>query len=146
MNKKPFNHQNWLHLPYYRSDAIRMLFAIGRPQCQAALEVVLDRINKGESLEASLWTDSRWYVTITDLALKAILPAQERIRAARFALTLDVRTDVLLWNHLGGNCWVRGRRWRNICKAAFPAEWADNEVVPVRDNRVGNKHIHLYKG
>ena len=138
-----------LHLSHYRHDLVRMIFCMDLPNCQKALDVVLDNIKQSERLDVVYWRDEIWYVEVVDkpMLLKAVT-SDDRIGATRFCMSIDIQNDEILWNKNGGSCMVRGIRWPRIMRHNFPKQWNDNAKDLEHRRRsasLDNKHIHVYK-
>ena len=101
------------------------------PGIVAIVERMFEFAKKTETITIHEWTGSKWYVEVIDQTVIAeveeakkvlLLPRPSfdtlrranAIRATRFMLSVDVRRDCVLWNSDGGNCMIRGRRWKNF--------------------------------
>jgi hypothetical protein len=104
-------------------------------------------LRKHEQIEMFPWVDYKWYIEVKDeRILAAARSADERIRAVRIGFTVDVVKDAIVWNFLGGNCFVRDRHWWKQFKARYPITSSDNpKGMEWSQTRTPNwKHISQY--
>ncbi len=94
-------------------------------------------LRKGECVKVYQWMGVRWYIEVVDEPLKDSLVGIEKTKAMRLGFTVDLSKDTILWNHQGGNCWVRDRHWFRLFMERFPKH--------VVDYKSANKHLSLYK-
>ncbi len=95
------------------------------PGIIAIVERMFKFLKKTETITIHEWHDQKWYVEVIDqtmlaAARQATPDAKRRddtICATRFMLSVDVKKDCVLWNSEGGNCMIRGRRWKNFAQS-----------------------------
>lgn len=114
---------------FYPSDvsAVKLLFDYAERTRGKALQAsivaclvlsVARMATKKETIRFQRWNDGRWCLTVEDKScLKKGGPISDMVR---LCFTVDPIKKKVQWSDEGGNCYVRGRRWKLWLDMAFP--------------------------
>lgn len=96
------------------------------PNIHKIVEQMLEFAKSTEQIKIYEWTGHKWYIDVVDkIRLEkarqqtGFQRSQDAISATRFMLSVDVRGDCVVWNNQGGNCMIRGRRWKPFAEQTF---------------------------
>ena len=139
--------------PATKINEVKLILQVICPQSpstiRSLIENILAKIGRHERLSFHFWTDDKWYVEVQDLnMMKTAERFDERTASTRLGFTVNFLKDEIVFNYEGGNCWVRGRRWRNFIFKHYDFAFADNEQIDLDSGRrcLEHKHIHVYSG
>lgn len=116
------------------NQIVRFILTSNYGDIRRLVEWMVSGLRTHEHIDVYHWTDRKWYIEITDHRIKATITSSvESARAMRIGFTVHLGDDKIIWNHEGGNCWVRDRHWVQWFKQHFP------------DTALEDGNIHIYK-
>lgn len=120
--------QNWDLRPH--KQIVQFILTSNLGDIRRLVEWMSRGLRKFEHIDVYHWTDRKWYIEITDDRIKQ---RSGSTVAMRVGFTVHLGDDKIIWNHEGGNCWVRDRHWVQWFKQHFP------------DTALEDANIHVYK-
>ena len=113
----------------YRLQADKYLNSVGQkvatykllslfcPCITELLEWIESNLKGYESIDVGYWVNDLFHITVIDSRFKDV--GVEYAKKMRIGFTVCAKEDVILWNSVGGHCFVRSKKWKRLAHEYF---------------------------